>query len=493
MPCIFLSLALTDDKYLVSFISFQVGGGALRTECRKEIAEQIAVWSQNDIISSIQKDRLLTYRLLAGQVDEARDHLALDWRRYLGLLLVYTSSPSASPSEAIRKLQQSSLTPSVTFPRPSPTYSDSKSHSLFNQDSSPASLYLAQSISQYHPSATDFHYELLCLWAGQQVEGAEGLGSDALSSLLQPAASSPDPLDATRPWRFMTALQAIHALPSLSVAASMSLEAQSIDNSISVSLDHVLLQVQLEAISQLRLAGGLCEWAVYVALHLPDIIPSCPSSLSHGSDDQPSGGAVRTRLVREILVEGCQEWVRDQGKRSFLLGVLGIPPRLLAEAEAIWAGSVKAGSVKDELAQLDALILSGQMKEALDRFSGSVGLALFLQLPSPAAEERLDGFLAGLRQHDAIAAVLSSYLDLLRVPGTIEEVQVTECLSHLEAANDRLSFAQDKQKTALVLGRITRQLYQRVCAMSSPSALLQRMLGLKSLPSDLCLAIDSSI
>lgn len=469
----------------------------MRSECRKEIADQVSVWTHNDIIDSIQRDRLLTYRLLAGQVDDARDRLALDWRRYLGLLLVYTLSPSASPSEAIRKMQQSTLSPGRTSPRPSPTYSDAKSISLFNKDSS-ASPSLAQSISQYHPSATDVHYELLCLWAGQQVEGAEGLESNALSSLLQPAASSPDPLDATRPWRIMTTLQAIHALPSLSVAAAMSLEAQETTTAAAAasasSLDQVLLQVQLEAISQLRLAGGLCEWAVYVALHLPDVVPCSPSSLSSDNNEDVSSslGSVRTRLVKEILVEGCNEWVKDEAKRSFLVGVLGIPHGLLAEAEAVWAGSA---GVMDENARLDALMLSGRMKEALDLFSGSLGLELFLQLPSLAAEERLKSILSNLSCQDDITALFSSFLELVNTTDSIEEDRLVDCLLCLEAANDRAfsHCTDDRQKVVLVLGRITRRLYDLVCSLNAPTLLLQRMLGLKSLPSDLGLAIESSI
>lgn len=288
----------------------------------------------------------------------------------------------------------------------------------------------------------------------------------------------------------MTALQAVHALPSLSVASSMSLETQSEGSEGSPSLDQVLLQVHLEAISQLRLAGGLCEWAAYVALHLPDVIPCCPSSLCRGSNDQPLGGAVRTRLVTEILVEGCQEWVKDESKRSFLAGVLKIPPRLLAQAEAIWAASIK-----DDSACLDALILSGQMKEALDLFSSSVGPALFLKLPSLDAEERLQFILSSLSQQDAITDLFSSHLDLMKNSADpVEEDRLADYLSRLEAANDRLqhmTYCSERQTTKLVLGRITRLLYERICSLAAPTIHLQRMLGLKSLPSDLRLAIES--
>ena len=79
---------------------------------------------------------------------------------------------------------------------------------------------------------------------------------------------------------------------------------------------HVSLIAQLEAM------GGLEEWAVYVAAHLPDA-PSSP------------GG--RDGLIRHLLGAHAPAWAASPAKREFLLSKLGLPAEWLAHALAVWA------------------------------------------------------------------------------------------------------------------------------------------------------------
>lgn len=64
--------------------------------------------------------------------------------------------------------------------------------------------------------------------------------------------------------------------------------------------DKELLAAAIEFVSQLHMAGGLCEWAVYAALHVPDLPQLGPA------------GAVRRRLVRELLAATAPEWMEDE-------------------------------------------------------------------------------------------------------------------------------------------------------------------------------------
>jgi Nuclear protein 96 len=71
-------------------------------------------------------------------------------------------------------------------------------------------------------------------------------------------------------------------------------------------------------IAQLEAVGGLDEWAVYVALHLPDAFQ-------------------RTRTVEQLLARHAPEWAADASKCKFLLQRLQLPPASLAVALALWA------------------------------------------------------------------------------------------------------------------------------------------------------------
>lgn len=83
--------------------------------------------------------------------------------------------------------------------------------------------------------------------------------------------------------------------------------------------------VHASLISQLEAAGGLEEWALYVALHLPD----CP-----GPDGQ---GSVREQAMRELLLRHAPALAASADKQAFVLKRLHIPRPWLAAALAVWA------------------------------------------------------------------------------------------------------------------------------------------------------------
>lgn len=76
--------------------------------------------------------------------------------------------------------------------------------------------------------------------------------------------------------------------------------------------------VAMAVIAQLEAVGGLPEWAVYVALHLPDAFQ-------------------RARTVEQLLTRHASEWAADAGKHEFLLQRLQIPAASLSVALALWA------------------------------------------------------------------------------------------------------------------------------------------------------------
>jgi hypothetical protein len=80
-------------------------------------------------------------------------------------------------------------------------------------------------------------------------------------------------------------------------------------------------QVHVSLIAQLEALGGLEEWAVYVAAHLPDA-------------PWPGG---RDSLIRLLLGRHAPAWAASQAKRAFLLQRLGLPAEWLAHALAVWA------------------------------------------------------------------------------------------------------------------------------------------------------------
>ena len=82
--------------------------------------------------------------------------------------------------------------------------------------------------------------------------------------------------------------------------------------------------VHMSLISQLERLGGVEEWALYVALHLPD-----------GAD--VLGGSARDDLVLQLLHRHAPVWAASQEKQEFLVKALGLPPSWLATALATFA------------------------------------------------------------------------------------------------------------------------------------------------------------
>jgi hypothetical protein len=136
-------------------------------------------------------------------LDEARDHLNLDWRRYLDLILTFTVPPTASAAQAIHIYQQA-LHADQKVPRPLPYYMDERS-----------SKGLLKQLEGFSTTASDLHFELMKLWAQQQQQqqrGRQGQGHlllpyETLHGLLQASAYSPNPMDGGMAWHVMTVLQ----------------------------------------------------------------------------------------------------------------------------------------------------------------------------------------------------------------------------------------------------------------------------------------------
>jgi hypothetical protein len=80
----------------------------------------------------------------------------------------------------------------------------------------------------------------------------------------------------------------------------------------------------MSLISQLERLGGLEEWTLYVALHLPD------------NPDAP-GGSARDEVVLQLLHRHAAVWAASQKTQEFLLEALGLPPSWLATALATLA------------------------------------------------------------------------------------------------------------------------------------------------------------
>ncbi len=234
----------------------QAGSGS-RDAAARDASAQLAVWAANDMLRGIEADRLLVYRLLAGQVDEVRDRLELDWRRYLGLLLWHATPTAASPARAVALLHQA-VRADLRAPRPLPLYADRRTATaLLGRGAAAAAQLHEQDVG----AATDIHLELLDLWASAEERGGANapVRCEALAALLQAAAHSANPLDAGLGWHVLTALPAIGALPGGGGGRVEEDEAAS----------SVLGAVHLDLIAQLQLVGGACEWAVYVAMQVP--------------------------------------------------------------------------------------------------------------------------------------------------------------------------------------------------------------------------------
>ena len=115
---------------------------------------------------------------------------------------------------------------------------------------------------------------------------------------------------------------------------------------ISESSLHLLQEMTLatDLLSQLRTIGGLPEWEIYVAMHLPDDF----------EDSSP-----REHVVRTVLMRNAPQW-NDDGQRQCFLRGLGFPWVWYLEAMAVWARATgdKSGEPPQQMCSCVARIIS---------------------------------------------------------------------------------------------------------------------------------------
>lgn len=310
--------AAAGDTRLATLIS----SAGQHAQAQAELARQLSVWTTSDMTPHIDSDRLLVYKLLAGQVLEANARLQLDWRRFLGLMVWYynpatTASDASNAAQASVRHQAghvasairayaamleekagSSSSSSATVPLPLPHYAEDE---------------LGGALGTASGGAVDLQFALLQLWAADQEQQQElGRSGEApppqppFAALLAASGHSANPCDGWVTWALATVLQALGALQAAGEAGQPAATAE------------LLLSAHLALISQLLLAGGLSELAVYVALHLPDLAPG----------QEGSGGAGRTlreTVVAEVLAKTAPEWAGDSRKIAFLRDTLQLP------------------------------------------------------------------------------------------------------------------------------------------------------------------------
>mmetsp|Transcript_49038 Transcript_49038/g.91316 ORF Transcript_49038/g.91316 Transcript_49038/m.91316 type:complete len:553 (+) Transcript_49038:3-1661(+) len=294
------------------------GGGHLAT--RALLTKQLQIWSKWAVDDYVLKDRMLLYQLLAGQVDEVVHELdpqLLDWRRAFGLYLWFRMPSSAPLADVLRVFESAHLR--EIAPAPTPYYEEARR--------GPDRRFL--------PAARDLTYHLLCLASRQPSELAPA------QHMFLPATYSADPLDHAVGWHLQGVLRAIGADPwaEMEVVEGEGLQAH--------------LHCNFSA--QLEMAGGLCEWAVYAAMHL-------------------AAGGARTKLVSELLHQHCDEWSGDPDKAAFLRDTLGVPPEMLSDALA-----QRARYRRDWTAELAHRLDAGQWATAHRLFVRRIAPTLFLQ------------------------------------------------------------------------------------------------------------------
>lgn len=122
--------------------------------------------------------------------------------------------------------------------------------------------------------------------------------------------------------------------------------------------------------AQLELVGGMCHWAVYVALQLAE-----PGH--------------RTQLVTELLTRHAAEWAADSSVTAFLRDELRVPAETLAAARA-----GLAAYEGDSEAELHWRLAAGHWPRAHALFVASIAPALFLQANHAALHDGTARFLA---------------------------------------------------------------------------------------------------
>lgn len=239
---------------------------------RKDIASQLEVWEKEGLdFSLIERDMILLYKLLSGDIEGALEDRMIDWKRFLGLLMWYHLAPDTHIPEIIKAY--SFLVEQRAAPLPVPMYvEEGASHGLS---------------SVHGSSLCDTAYYLMLLHASQ------GQNVVDVSKMFSSFSSTYDPLDHRMAWLQHGVLESIEVLALTQL--------------------HVL---DMNFVSQL-LSVGECHWAIYVALHMQPNV------------DYPN---LHEKVVKEILNQYCEVWSSDEIQQTFIEKELGVPAEWLHEA-----------------------------------------------------------------------------------------------------------------------------------------------------------------
>lgn len=259
--------AARGDVRLACLVS-QAGGSMIT---RRDIACQLEIWEEEGLdFNLIERDRVLLYKLLSGDIQGALEDRVIDWKRFLGLLMWYHLAPDTQLPDIIKAY--SSLVEEHAAPQPIPMYvEEGASHG----------------ISTVNGGLYDTAYYLMLLHAnqGQNVVNA--------SKMFSSFSSTYDPLDHRMAWLQHGLLESIEVLVPIQL--------------------HVL---DMNFVSQL-LSVGECHWAIYVALHMPPNL------------DYPG---LHEKVIKEILNQYCEVWSTSELQQTFIEKELGIPAEWLHEA-----------------------------------------------------------------------------------------------------------------------------------------------------------------
>lgn len=302
--------ASTGDVRLATLVA-QAGRSEQVLMCA---AHQLQVWQAAGFLEHIDAERLAAYKLLAGDPAPAISLLSLDWRRAMGMHLWY-AQPAGHPIP----MALASFTAAAEegqAPPPLPLYEQR--------------LGIAAGNGVY-----DTAYHLMQLFCDPSRAQDPGF----LACLLRPEGYSPEVLDALPGWLLYSALAAIGALPQRQPDQPGAEQ---------------VLALHMDVIGQLSCLPGLCEWCVYVALHLPE-------------------DGVRQKVVQQLLLQRVPEWADDEAKLSFLRDTLQLPGEWLAEALAAWAHCNR-----DSEGELGHLLDAGCWRQAHALLADTVGPRLFL-------------------------------------------------------------------------------------------------------------------
>ncbi|RCV23380.1 hypothetical protein SETIT_5G001700v2 [Setaria italica] len=248
-------------------------GGSMSN--RSDLSQQLDLWKRNGLdFDYIEEDRLKVYELLAGNIEAALLDSAIDWKRYLGLIMWYQLPPDTSLDSIIHSYHH--LLSEGKVPYPVPVYIDEGP--------------LDEALQWSPGDRFDISFYLMLLHANQD----EKFG--LLKTMFSAFSSSYDTLDYHMIWHQRSILEAIGAFSSNDL--------------------HLL---DLSFVYQL-LCLGKCHWAIYVILHMPYL------------DDAPY---IHEKLIREVLSQYCESWSKDDAQRQYIVE-LGIPEEWMHEALALY-------------------------------------------------------------------------------------------------------------------------------------------------------------